>query len=124
MTFSERMKELLDQGAQASKDLLSKAGEKAQDLGEKSRILVNKAGEKAQDFGEKSVLRIEIKQLESQAQKQMKLLGMEVYMALVEREEKTLDADTPELRPILAEIAAIKENIENKEAQLNEKIKK
>ncbi|MDR3146710.1 MAG: hypothetical protein LBU21_10565, partial [Treponema sp.] len=85
MTFSERMRDLLDQGTQVSKDLVSKAGEKAQDWGEKglraSKDLVSKAGAKAQDLGERGVLMLEIRQMEAQAQKLIGRLGTEVYKA-------------------------------------------
>ena len=50
MTFSERMRDLLEQGWTVSKELAIKAGSKAQDL------------------GERGILMLEIKQLEGQAQ--------------------------------------------------------
>ncbi|QQO11269.1 hypothetical protein [Breznakiella homolactica] len=119
MTFSDRMKDILDQ----SKEFLSKAGEKAQDWGEKgfqaSKNFVNKAGEKAQDLGEKSVIKLEIRQLESQAQKLIGKLGIEAYQAFVERGAKSVTIDTPAIKPILAEIASIREAIEKREAELN-----
>ena len=63
MAFSERMKELFDQGLAASKDFALKAGGKAQEL------------------GERGVLMLEIKQLENQAQKLINRLGNEAYRA-------------------------------------------
>jgi hypothetical protein len=122
MAFSERMKELLDQGVRVSKDLVSKAGEKAQDWGEKglqaSKDLMSKAGAKAQDLGEIGVLKIEIKQLEGQAQKLVGRLGSEVYNALVERGMESISVETPEIKAVLAEIAPVREAIETREREL------
>jgi len=100
MTFSERMKEMLDQGVAASKDFAVKAGAKAQDL------------------GERGVLMIEVKQLESQAQKLIGRLGTEAYRTFTEREEETLSRESSTVKSILAEIAVVKESIEAKEAEL------
>lgn len=100
MTFSERMKELLDQGVAASKDFAVKAGAKAQDL------------------GERGVLMLEVRQLESQAQKLIGRLGTEVYQAFTEREETSVSSDSAAIKAILSEIAAARESIEKKEAEL------
>jgi hypothetical protein len=125
MAFSDRMKELLDQGAQVSKELLSKAGEKAQDWGEKgyaaSKNLVSRAGEKAQNLGEQGVLLLEIKQLEGQAQKLVGRLGTEAYHAFVEKGAKSITVDTPAVKTLLAELAGVREALEKKEAELLEK---
>ena len=59
MTFSERMKDLWDQGVAASKEFAIKAGAKAQDL------------------GERGILMLEIKQLEGQAEKLIARIGNE-----------------------------------------------
>lgn len=122
MTFSERMRDLLDQGTQVSKDLVSKAGEKAQDWGEKglraSKDLVSKAGAKAQDLGERGVLMLEIRQMEAQAQKLIGRLGTEVYKAFAERGAKSVTVDTPSVKAILGELASIREAIEKREADL------
>jgi hypothetical protein len=121
MAFSDRMRELLDQGAQVSKELLTKAGETAQDLGEKSRKLVNKAGAKAQDLGERGVLMLDIKQLEGQAKKLIGRLGTEAYHAFVEKGSKSISVDTPAVKGILAELASVRETLEKKEAELQGK---
>jgi hypothetical protein len=125
MAFSDRLKELLDQGALVSKDFLSKAGEKAQDWGEKgyaaSKKLVNKAGAKAQNLGEQGVLLLEIKQLEGQAQKLVGRLGTEAYHAFVEKGAKSITVDTPAVKTILAELARIREALETKETDLQGK---
>jgi hypothetical protein len=103
MTFSERMKELLDQGVAASKEFAVKAGAKAQEL------------------GERGVLLLEIKQLESQAQKILSRLGNEAYRAFAERNQAVIERDAPEFKALLAELAAVRETIERKEAELKSK---
>ena len=154
MTFSERMRELLDQGVAASKGFAAKAGAKAQDLGERgvlmleirqlegqaqklvgrlgaeayrtfmeqgvtaSRKFAVKAGAKAQDLGERGVLMLEIKQLEGQAQKLIGRLGAEAYQTFTERGETTLSAESTPIKTFLTEIAAIRESVEQKEAEL------
>jgi hypothetical protein len=100
MTFSERMKELLDQGVAASKELAIKAGAKAQDL------------------GERGILMLEIKQLEGQAQKFLGRLGNEAYKAFAERDQDALEKGTPEVTALLADIAKVREAIEQKETDL------
>ncbi|MDR1250913.1 MAG: hypothetical protein LBK62_01975 [Treponema sp.] len=100
MTFSERMKELLDQGVAASKDFAVKAGAKAQDL------------------GERGVLKLEIKQLEGQAQKLLTRLGNETYRAFVDRDQSTIEREAPEIKALLTEIASVREAIEKKDADI------
>jgi hypothetical protein len=103
MAFSDRMRELLDQGAHASKEFLSKAGAKAQDL------------------GERGALALEIKQLESQARKLLERLGNEVYRLLAEEGEDSITAATPAIKDILAELASLKASIEKRENELRQR---
>lgn len=105
MTFSERMKELLDQGAQVSKDFLSKAGAKAQDL------------------GERGVLALEIKQLEGQGRKLLERLGNEVYRVLAEEAAESVRPSDPAVSDILAELGALKASIDKREAELENRRK-
>jgi len=100
MTFSERMKGMLEQGWTASKELAAKAGAKAQDL------------------SERGILMWDIKQLENQAQKLMLGLGNAVYTAFTERDESSVERDNTEIKTILEEIAVIRDAIEKKEADL------
>jgi len=100
MTFSERMKELLDQGVAASKEFALKAGAKAQDL------------------GERGILVLEVKQLEGQAQKLLSQLGNEAYQAFAERNQEALARNIPEVESILAEITKVRDMIEQKETEL------
>ncbi|MDR2542235.1 MAG: hypothetical protein LBC80_02125 [Treponema sp.] len=100
MTFSERMKELFEHGWTISKDLAAKASEKAQDM------------------SEKGIIKWDIKQLESQAQKLITRLGNKAYIAFTEQNQTTLERDSLEIRITLEEIATIKEQIEKKEREL------
>ena len=103
MTFGERMKEMFEQGALATKDFAVKAGAKAQDL------------------GERGVLMVEVKQLELQAQKFISRLGAEAYQAFSERGETVLSRDSAPVEALLKDIAVLKDSIEKKEALLAEK---
>ena len=100
MTFSERMKEMLEQGWTASKELAAKAGAKAQDL------------------SERGILMWDIKQLENQAQKLLTKLGNIAYIAFTERDESSLDRENIEIRTTLEEISVVRDAIENKETEL------
>jgi uncharacterized protein YPO0396 len=100
MTFSERMKNLLDQGWTMSKEFAVKAGAKAQDL------------------GERGLLMWDIKQLENQAQKLLTRLGSEVYIAFTDLDQASIDRDTAEFKAILEELTNIKDQIEKKENEL------
>lgn len=102
MTFSEKMRNWVDQGVSASKQLAAKAGAAAQDA------------------GEKGVLKIEIMQLEGQAQKLVAQLGSETYAILVEQGQSSISNLDPAIRGVLAEIAAIRASIERKEAELHQ----
>jgi hypothetical protein len=103
MTFSERMKELLEQGVTATKDFAVKAGAKAQDL------------------GEQGVLMVEIRQLEGKAQKILGRLGNEAYHIFVELNIPGIDKDMPAIKDLLTEIAGVREAIELKETALRNK---
>ncbi len=99
MTFSEKIKNLVNTGLDTSKDILSKAGEKAQ------------------QWGEMGVLKVEIVQLRGQAEKMTARLGAEVYEILVEKGQKTVSRETPAVREILDKIAELDKTVEEKETQ-------
>ena len=100
MTFSERMKDLLEQGWTASKEFAIKAGAKAQDL------------------GERGLLMWDIKQLENQAQKLLTRMGNEAYIAFTDRDQTVIEREAVEFKTILDELSSIKEQIEKKEFEL------
>jgi gas vesicle protein len=100
MTFSERMMELMEQGMAASKEFAIKAGVKAQDL------------------GERGILMVEVKQLETKAEKQLSRLGNEIYRAFAERKQSSVDRNAPEIETIMAELAKLRDAIEQKETEL------
>ncbi|MCL1812448.1 MAG: hypothetical protein FWG29_02870 [Treponema sp.] len=120
MGFSETLKELLDQGMVVSKELGTKASEKAQDWGTKgleaSKEFASKAGAKLQELGEKGALMLEIKQLEGKTKKLISLLGAEVYSLF--EQEKPFSAEEPEIGTILGQITSLKETLEKKETEL------
>ncbi|MDR0568730.1 MAG: hypothetical protein LBG87_05950 [Spirochaetaceae bacterium] len=101
--FGEKMKEFLEQGAQTSKELASKAGAKAQNL------------------GEQGVLLLEIKKLRGEVEKQIDALGRKAYESFVVQKWEAVRADDPEFKKILDEIASLQENIGKKESELQEK---
>ncbi|NLJ45332.1 MAG: hypothetical protein GX430_02075 [Treponema sp.] len=99
MTFSEKIKNIVNTGLDTSKDILAKAGEKAQ------------------QWGEMGVLKVEIVQLRSQAEKMTARLGAEVYEVLVEKGQKTVSRETPAVREILEKISELEKSVQEKEAQ-------
>jgi hypothetical protein len=99
------MRDLLDQGAQVSKEFLSKAGAKAQDL------------------GERGVLTLEIKQMEGQGRKLLERLGNEVYRLLGEEGAESVVPSEPAVKNILAELTSLKAAIEKRESELENRRK-
>jgi len=97
MTFSEKMREFVDQGIKSSKDL------------------VKQAGDKAQQWGEMGVLKLEIVQLRSQSEKLTARLGAEVYEVLVEKGQKTVGKDSPAVRDTIDKIEELQRLIDAKE---------
>ena len=106
MTFSERMKTMLEQGLTASKEFAVKAGAKAQDL------------------GERGILMWDIKQLENQAQKLLTRLGNEVYILFTDKDQPVIDRETIEIRSLLDELASVRDQIEKKEYELKNRSSK
>lgn len=103
MNFSERMKNIVDQGIKASKDL------------------AKQAGEKAQQWGEMGVLKLEIIQLRNQAEKMTARLGAEVYAVLVESGQKTVGKDSPAVRETIQKIEELQASILEKEEVFKKK---
>jgi hypothetical protein len=97
MTFAERMKDVINKGLAASKDLAGRAGEKAREL------------------GTKGMLRLEILQLRSRMEKLTAKLGIEVYAAFAERKDSSVSRDSPEIAGILEQIEELRAAVERKE---------
>ncbi len=100
MSFLDKLQDTIDQGLKNSKELFGKAKDKAKDL------------------GEIGVIRFEMKQLESQAEKLIAKLGSKVYEVIVVDEQKTVSASTPGVKEILNAVAGVRAEIEAKEEQL------
>ncbi|RKX76035.1 MAG: hypothetical protein DRP87_13085 [Spirochaetes bacterium] len=100
MDFFNRLQEALNQGLETSRELFSKAKDRAKDL------------------GEKGVLRFEIKQLENQAEKLVAQLGSRVYQVLMESGQNTVSKKTSGIKQLLDEIEDIRKRVEEKEKEL------
>ncbi|MBN2874515.1 MAG: hypothetical protein JXM71_05425 [Spirochaetales bacterium] len=97
MTFSERMKDIVDKGIKTSKEV------------------VKQAGDKAQQWGEMGVLKLEIVQLRNQAEKLTARLGAEVFEVLVEKGQKTVGKESPAVKETIDRIEEIEALIKSKE---------
>ncbi|MFP4377745.1 MAG: hypothetical protein ACLFP4_11945 [Spirochaetales bacterium] len=101
MDFWDRVKNTMDKGLEGSRDIL------------------NRVKERTQDLGERGVLRIEIAQLESQAEKLLGQLGARTYEVLVEEGAPSVSTLTPGLSEIFAQIDVVRKQIAEKEAALD-----
>ncbi len=98
MAFSDTMRDMVSKGMAASRDIMAKASAQAQ------------------TWGEMGVLKVEVVQLRSQAEKLTAQLGAEAYAALAERKEAALTAESPAVRDLLGRIADLGRRVEEKEA--------
>lgn len=98
MDFNQRLQDLFDKGISLSKDVLSKAKDKAQEL------------------GEKGLLKLEIKHLEDQASQLLGKLGVEAYNAFAAG-KKTLSRSAT-IESLVQEIEKTKRLIEEKEQRI------
>jgi threonine dehydratase len=98
MTFSEKMREMLNKGMAASQDIIAKAASQAK------------------TWGEMGALKVEILQLRSQAEKLTAQLGAETYAALAERKEASVSVDDPAIRELLVRITELDKLVAEKEA--------
>jgi ubiquinone biosynthesis protein UbiJ len=102
MDILERMKQALDKSVEASKDFFGKAGETAKDL------------------SAKGVLRLEIRELEGRAKKELSKLGHLVYDQIAVQEKASVTAKNQEMSAIIDEISHIKDEIQKRESKLSE----
>lgn len=93
MGFWDDLQKNLAEGMEAGKDLLSKAADKARDLGEKGSV------------------KWEIFQLSSQLEKATSRLGAEVFLRIRDQGQ-TLDPQESHLKLMLDEVAALKDKIQ------------
>jgi predicted adenine nucleotide alpha hydrolase (AANH) superfamily ATPase len=103
MAFSEKLKDMLSKGFEASKDILEKAGAKAKEL------------------GELGVLKLEIIQLKSQAQKAAAHLGAEVYSTFMEKGQKSLTPDSATIKDLLQKLDQLEKDIDSREEEFKKK---
>ena len=99
MTFGDKMQVIINRGVAATRDLAHKTGEKAKEL------------------GAKGVLKVEIMQLQSHAERLIAKLGNEVYRAFVEKDQPTLSRDAPSIRDVLKQIEGLRKEIELREKE-------
>ena len=100
MDFWDRVKTTIDKGLEGSRDVLVRARGTAQDL------------------GERGVLRVEIMQLENQAEKLVGKLGAVAFETLVVEKQDELTKDVAEVRELIDEINDVHSRIKEKEGLL------
>lgn len=100
MDFWDRMKTTLDKGVSSSRELFGKARTRAREL------------------GDKGVLRFEIMQLESEAEKLTAKLGTRAYEVLAREGQSTISKNTPGVKDLIAQIADVERRIAEKEEAL------
>jgi hypothetical protein len=101
MDFWERTRQTLNKGLDNSKDLFSKARERAKDL------------------SEKGILKFEIMQLENQAEKLIGKIGTRTYEALVKEGQNTVSQNTSGIKELILEVEDVRKRIEEKRIQLD-----
>lgn len=100
MNFSERMKEVMQKSVENTKSFLEKAAEKAREL------------------GEKGILTFELDRLGKEAENKFALVGSEVYSLLIEKDQQTINKNTPEIKDVLMEITKLEEEMLKKQQEL------
>jgi hypothetical protein len=100
MDFWDRFRDTVDKGVESSRGVLGKAQERARDL------------------GEKGVLRFEIMQLESRAEKLSTKLGTRTFEVLMKEGQNTVSKKTSGVRELLEELEEVENRIREKEEAL------
>jgi hypothetical protein len=98
MAFSDKLRGMVNTGMAASREIVSKATAQAQ------------------TWGEMGVLKVEIVQYRSQAEKLTAKLGAEAYAAFAERKEPSLAANDPAVSELVGRIAELGRLIDEREA--------
>ena len=96
MSFRDRIQQTIGEGLQSSRELFDKARDKAQDL------------------GEMGVLKLEIRQLDNQAEKLFARLGSKVFDLLVDQNAGTVSRATPEVDKLIDELSDIRRRADEK----------
>ena len=102
MSFFDRMKKVIGEGFDTTRELLGTAAEKAKDL------------------GEKGVLKYEINRLERDTEKKFAKLGNVVYELLVEKTQATVSKSNSDIKSVLTEITELEKRINEKEEALKQ----
>ena len=100
MDFWDRVKTTIDKGLDSSREVLGRARDTAQDL------------------GERGVLRVEIMQLENQAEKLVGKLGAVAFETLVVEKQDQLTTDAGGVQELIDEINDVQGRIKEKERLL------
>ena len=98
MGIWDRMEQLIGQGVHTSKEVLSRAKDKAQEL------------------GEIGLARYEISKLEKRAQQLFSRLGMAVFDKLAVKGQATVSREA--VKELVAELEEVKKKIEQREGDL------
>jgi hypothetical protein len=98
MGIWDRMEQLIGQGLHTSREVLARAKDKAQEL------------------GEVGLLRYELSQLEKQSQKLFGRLGMAVFDRLAVRGQATVSREA--VKELVAELEEVRKKIQQKEGDL------
>jgi hypothetical protein len=99
MGFSDKLKDMLNQGMELSKDFIDKASVKAKEL------------------GELGVMKWEILQLQGQAKKVAAQLGVEVYAALVDEGKPSVGLDSPGIGDTVKKLDQLEKDIDAREEE-------
>jgi hypothetical protein len=100
MSFFDRMRKVMSEGFDTTRDLLGSAAERAKEL------------------GEKGVLRYEISRLERDTEKRFAQLGNKIYQLFGEKDQKSVTRDNTEVAALVEEIAELEKRIKDKEDAL------
>jgi len=98
MGIWDKMEQLIGQGIHTSREVLARAKDKAQEL------------------GEIGLLKYEISQLEKQAQKLFGSLGLTVFDKLAVKGQATVSREA--VKELVAELEEVRKKIEQKESDL------
>ena len=100
MSFFDRMRKVMSEGFDTTRDLLGSAAERAKEL------------------GEKGVLRYEISRLERDTEKKFAQLGNKIYQLFGEKDQKSVTKDNTDVANLIDQITELEKRIQDKEEAL------